>query len=151
MNKQNDTPAVDKIASLNRSVDYVSEQAYLVHLGVRPMALVCEADMDDKGMEDALRQLRNVSCWYMNVIPFVIPWDNNPNGRYVLAGYATKRWIIDLLRWTVANAPERYTDYVIGLLLGYSPQAIEEYELRMFLDELTEPPTSKHHSGDNIQ
>ena len=141
--------ATDLIPSLGRSIDYVSEQAYLVSLGVRPMALVRETNVNQEDADAALHGLQNAACGYSNVISFVIPWENNPYGRCVLQGYTTKRWIVDLLKWTMANAPERYADYVIGLLLGYSPGAIEEYEMRMFANELTTPPTSMEHLGDN--
>ena len=141
--------ATDLIPSLGCSIDYVSEQAYLVSLGVRPMALVSHIDVDEEKMTDALHQLRFRACGYSNVISFVIPSMNNRPRAVAHVGYTTKRWAVDLLKWAVDNAPERYADYVIGLLLGYSPGAIEEYEMRMFANDLTTPPTSSCRSDDN--
>ena len=114
-----------RLESLGVPRDLVMEHAYLVSLEVRPIALVAFLFLDEKDrMSGALSELQRYATDWDNLISFVIPWESHERA---IAGYATEHWPIDLLKWSFANAPERYCDYVLGLLLGYSPRAIAKY------------------------
>lgn len=62
-------------------------------------------------------------------------------------GYAATAWVVDLYGWAVTQAPERQRHRIIGLLLGYSPEAIRAFEERnsgrLFASPILSPePTS---------
>ena len=48
-------------------------------------------------------------------------------GDAVLSGYASHKWVVDLLVWA-QDAPWVQRDRILGLLLGYSGEAIRDFE-----------------------
>jgi hypothetical protein len=57
-------------------------------------------------------------------IPFVIDrGDGNAD-----CGYSANKWAIDLYRYAIREVPEQHRHKIIGLLLGYSAQAIQEHD-----------------------
>lgn len=99
------------------------EHAYLIARGVRPLAIVGHCEDDPQVMFEIASQLENNSC--VGAIPFVAP-RNDGVADY---GYAGSRWVIDLLRWAQSDAvPTEHRHRVIGLLLGYSVEAIRSHE-----------------------
>ena len=93
----------------NPSDDLLREQAYLVERGVRPMALVD----GDRTVHDLLR------VGGTRAVPFAV--------REGVSGYASHAWVVDLLRWA-DTAPAIQRDRIVGLLLGYCPDAIRRFE-----------------------
>jgi hypothetical protein len=96
--------------------DLLREQAFLVARGVRPLALVgtVEPCQVASAPNTLLRRADGEG-----VIPFAIP-----SG---LAGYASHAWVVDLIQWA-DTAPRIHRDRILGLLLGYSPDAIRQFE-----------------------
>ena len=48
-----------------------------------------------------------------------------------MTGYAAAAWVVDLLAWSYEQ-PLRQHHRIIGLLLGYSVNAIAEHDAREF-------------------
>lgn len=105
----------------------LQEQAYLVARGVRAMALVGECAT---GQVDILRAFTILErAAGDHVLPFVVDRGDGVADM----GYAVLPWVIDLYRWlTTDNAvPEVHQHRVIGLLLGYSPLSVRDFEERL--------------------
>lgn len=99
------------------------EQAYLIARGVRPLAIVGHCTDDPKVMFKVASELED--CSSHGAIPFVAPRDDGVADY----GYAGSRWVIDLLRWAQTDAvPDEHRHRIVGLLLGYSVEAIRSYE-----------------------
>lgn len=135
--------------NLGCSIEHASEHAYLVSLGVRPMAWITQSVDDEEKIPEILDELHHCGHWYDNVVPFVVLRRYADAEIQTIAGYVAEEWIIDLLEWMENNAPERCTDYVVGLLLGYSPGAIKEYDARMYIGDATTPPISSERCHDS--
>lgn len=130
------------------------EQAYLIARGVRPLALLGHCVADSLEMLNTATEIERYAV--PGSIPFVIERGNGVADY----GYAAARWAIELYQWAVC-APEDTVPLVqrhriLGLLLGYSLDAIrryeEEYPSRFFqsptvLAELLEPTSSSLHDG----
>ena len=114
-----------KLRSRMHAVDesQAQEHAYLVARGVRPLAIVGNCPAQDIEMFRVVAKLEDLGC--PGAIPFVFP-RNDGNADY---GYASGAWCIDLLRWTESDAvPAQHRHRIIGLLLGYSVDAIRMHE-----------------------
>jgi len=48
-----------------------------------------------------------------------------PGPRNAICGYASHRWIIETLEWVYNNSEGVHHSRLMGLLLGYYPDAIE--------------------------
>jgi hypothetical protein len=88
----------------------LASHAYLVERGVRPLYL---SPLGDDFSD--LQRLESISA---GVIVFAADG---------VSGYASHEWIVDLLLWARKNAPRQQLDRIQGLLLGYSPDAIEKF------------------------
>jgi len=96
------------------------EAAYLIARGVRPLALLGTCGSADASIvRHRLLTLGQARC-----IPFVMPAADGA----VAFGYASHAWAVDLLRWADQKAPEIQRDRILGLLLGYAPDAIRFFE-----------------------
>ena len=106
---------------------YISEHAYLVARGVRPMAIVGRVEADKNLMLQAVSRLEIVSIGEP-VIPFVVPRDNG----FADCGFAAARWVVDLYAWLVGpnGVPEDHAHRITGLLLGYDAKAIRDHDER---------------------
>jgi hypothetical protein len=96
--------------------DLLHEQAYLVSKLVRPLAITGTCEPGD--VANTCHQLL-VGADGGAVIPFAIP--SGP------AGYASHAWVVDLVRWA-ESVPRIQRDRILGLLLGYGPDAIRQFE-----------------------
>jgi hypothetical protein len=101
--------------------EMLNEGAYLVARGVRPLALMQDGTMDNGAMLRAMTRLGMHG--EPPAIPFVLD-HHDGTGSY---GYAAASWVIDLYRWARLQAPDTVRAQVIGLLLGYSPEAVSRY------------------------
>ncbi|MFA4974794.1 MAG: hypothetical protein WC683_19510 [bacterium] len=107
--------------------DYVSEAAYLVARGVRPMAIVGSIRSDKELMLRAASSLEIISLGEQ-VVAFVTPRDDG----FADCGFAAARWVVDLYAWLVkcSDVPEEHAHRIRGLLLGYSAGAIRDHDER---------------------
>jgi hypothetical protein len=102
--------------------DTVEEHALLVARGVRPMALV--AFLSSRGQLDQVYDvLRGFASKSGDMcLPFVV---DDGNGR-AYCGFAAAKWVIELLGFVVSDKMAANLKHeVIGLMLGYSPSAIQ--------------------------
>ena len=109
------------------SAEAVREQAYLVSRGVRPLALLNTCELDDAAMANRFVQLNQLAGQYQ-VIPFVLPREDFP---CAMTGFAAAPWVVDLLAWSYKQPPRQH-HRILGLLLGYSANAIAEHDAREF-------------------
>lgn len=104
--------------------DVLAEHAYLVARGVRPIAIAGHFPTDSAS---ALRIATLIEgATPEEVLPFVIEHGDG-SGSF---GFAANRWTLDFYEWAVTDRsiPEQQRHRVIGMLLGYSPEAICRYE-----------------------
>jgi hypothetical protein len=101
------------------SDDLLKEQARLVARGVRPLALV--GSCESSGATTARLHLLTLTT--PGAIPFAVPND----GGSAECGYAARAWVVDMLRWAW-TVPLVQRQRLLGLLLGYSPDAIGQFE-----------------------
>ena len=114
---------------MNASDDLLREQAYLVERGVRPLAWICAVSSDKESMEKTYERLTTV-MYPSLAIPFVVPWKD---GVFADVGFAEERWVVDMLEWAHSgDIPDVQLHRIICLLLGYSPKAIAERDVRMY-------------------
>ncbi len=110
------------------SSDLIKEQAYLVSRGVRPLAIVAESHGENPV---AVLKAYNELCYTLqsggitvggqtSIIP--VCYQNGEGS--VKLGFAARSWIPDTLKWILENVPQPHLDRMLGLLLGYSPDAI---------------------------
>ena len=120
------------------SAESAQEQAYLVSRGVRLLALLDTCDLDETVMANRFVWLNQLAGKY-TVIPFVLPREDCP---CAMTGYAAAPWVVDLLAWSYKQ-PLRQHHRIIGLLLGYSANAIAEHDAREFAGKpITDEPRS---------
>jgi hypothetical protein len=106
------------------SDDLLSEHAYLVARGVRPLALVGLCPAEPLVMTRIATRVEGVA--EQGAIPFVVD-QRDGTASY---GYAAARWVLDLYEWAIAGEqiPQEQRERILGLLLGYSVAAVSEYE-----------------------
>ncbi len=107
--------------------------------GVRPLALLGTVATDAVSLRDAHILLRQ-TIGDMAAIPFTIP--RADIGRADV-GFAAAEWVIDFLAWSYEQAPDRQGSRIVGLLLGYSPEAIASHDAHFFVGDSTALSTSK--------
>lgn len=109
-----------------QSDDLVREHAYLVARGVRPLAIVGECSTDNMTMMRTATRIEALSV--PGAIPFVCDCQNG-SAEY---GYAAEPWVVDLFEWLMTAeghmVPTQHRHHVLGLLLGYSPSAVRDYQ-----------------------
>jgi hypothetical protein len=127
-----DKQVVERVArgdpeGLRASDEVIQEQAYLVARGVRALALIgiCPAD--------PLLMLRAATRIEAFADPAVIPFVVDRGDGVADCGVAGAAWALDLYRWVIASdaLPPVQRERIIGLLLGYSADAVRLYEDRM--------------------
>ena len=106
------------------SEDLLSEQAYLVARGVRPMALVGHCHSEPLVLLRIATEIEKHGG--PAIISFVIDHENG-NASF---GYAASEWAVDLYEWAVkeTDIPQVQRERIIGLLLGYAADAVSRYE-----------------------
>jgi hypothetical protein len=110
----------------------VRDASYLVARGVRPLAIVGEGAADDVVMIRAMTVLGRHSD--DRAIRFVVDHHDGTASW----GYAAAAWVVELYKWVrVEEKDESRRHQVLGLLLGYSPDAIARH-----LDSLVGRPST---------
>lgn len=116
------------------SVEVMKEHAYLVGRGVRLLAIVGSIEDDPYTISEALIMLNETSAESAGSqervpIPFLVK--NPPPLNQITIGFASHAWVVDIYEWlSDKNVPLEMTGRVLGLLLGYSGDAIEQFENR---------------------
>lgn len=107
--------------------EVLSEQAYLVSRGVRPLSLAGHCHLPEGDSALLLRMATHLERHAKgNVVPFVVD-----HGDGVASyGYSESRWALDLYEWVVKDpsVPQEHRHRIIGLLLGYGTPAVSRYE-----------------------
>ena len=110
----------------------IKEHAYLVSRGVRPLALIGTVSSDD---ETAVISAYDKVGEFAGKVGYglgnqVIPVVSKRKGRHVVdVGFASRKWVAETLNWLYeAEIPEPYYSRIIGMLLGYSTDAIAVYD-----------------------
>jgi hypothetical protein len=120
------------------SSEVITEQSYLVSRGVRTLALVGQCKADPITMLQVATKLETAA--EVNIVAFVIDRGDG-NADY---GFAAAKWAVDLFQWVMAEkenaVPAEQRDRILGLLLGYSAEAIRLFEERQG-GRLFQPPT----------
>lgn len=93
-----------------------TEQSRLIARGVRAIAIV-EGLSNDCARENVALLLEAAQGQSVYAFSF---------GRH-LSGYASHVWAIELLRW-VQTISQIQRNRILGLLLGYGPEAIKQFE-----------------------
>lgn len=100
----------------------LAEQARLVARGVRVCALVGHCVADHLALTRAMTVLGTANC------PGALPFTADRGDGMADCGFAAAKWAIDLYRYAIREAPDRQRHRIVGLLLGYSAQAIHDFE-----------------------
>jgi len=109
-------PPVNRWNVGTESADLLREQAYLIERGVRPLAAT--GTCGDRTPDSVVQELHGGAAG-ARVIPFALPGG--------ICGYASHAWVVDLVRWA-DSGPRVQRDRILGLLLGYKPDAIRQFE-----------------------
>ncbi len=109
------------------SDDYITEHAYLVERGVRPLAIVGHIVAAAEGMLRIATRLEVAAV--AGIVPFVIARRDG----IADAGFAAAKWVVDLYEWLVQceYVPTEHAHRIRGLLLGYSVDAVRAHGERM--------------------
>ena len=110
------------------SDDMIHEQAALIARGVRALALIGTCQAEQVTMLQTATKIGTLA--HVNTVPFVLDRGDGV-AEY---GYATAQWVVDLLRWLLQSSPDRvppkHRDRIVGLLCGYSAEAIRLFDER---------------------
>ena len=111
------------------SDDAIQEQAYLVSRGVRPLALVGTVEAGDEfEVMRTVQRLETVqvgdSLALMPIVMAVERYDDP----LVDLGFASHSWVVDTFDWINRNVPAPHRDRMLGLMLGYSADAIAAFD-----------------------
>lgn len=102
------------------------DAAYTVSRGVRALALVGSVAATPEAMSEAEQELFRCGSLYGNTCPLVLV---SAGPHRAECGYATHSWVVDLYRWCQDESlPLRQRERVLGLLLGYSAEAIHRFD-----------------------
>lgn len=122
----------------------VLRDGYLVSRGVRPAAILTfvptNKDFIAKTMTNLQELLDTMDEWGASEcapIPFNMPWRPKLSSKYHIEpgsqtaiGIAAYSWIPPTLTWLSSKkVPQEHYDHLLGLILGYSPAAIEAFHL----------------------
>lgn len=112
-------------------VDVLNEQAYLVARGVRLLAVAGVVEDTIENLVDVRQMLYEASVESAGSqervpIPFLI---KTPGTNLVNLGYASHESVVDVYEWLLGGTlPGQMVIRVMGLLLGYSGEAIAQFE-----------------------
>ena len=107
---------------LGMSDSVLAEQARLIELGIRPLMLLPRFPSDDDLMLRVATRLETV-CGN-SAVPFVIAVGNGT----AECGFAASKWVVETLDWITKKTEDPYRSRLLGLLLGYSTSAIQDFE-----------------------
>jgi hypothetical protein len=120
--------------------ELLAEQAYLVSCGVRHLAIVGECKDTEFERLAAMTRLDRVALQY-DCMSFVVSRQSEVAGVVGLAdcGYCRHSWAVRLLEWASSQTPDDLIrDSVLGLLCGYSSEAIAAFHERRSVRRLAE-------------
>jgi len=114
----------------------LSEAAYIVGRGARPIALLGCIDASEEEEREVWRALLE-SCSFEDATIRAFVLHHTMDGdKVVTFGYAQHQWAVDLLKHAYTNTmPECLTDILEGVLLGYSSEAIQKHYERCKIRE----------------
>jgi hypothetical protein len=110
--------------------DMLTEHARLVARGVRVLALPdigCGWPKEPSKLHIAHRL--ECAAWPAGALAFLIEYDDGA----VTGGFAAAPWVIDLYRWVcdpANNIPRDQGNRIVGLMLGYSAEAIAAFDAK---------------------
>ena len=113
------------------SAEVMAEQAYLIGRGVRLLAIVGPVEDATDTLVDVRQMLydaavESAGSQERTPIPFLI---KDPRTNWIRAGFAAHAWVIDVYEWLLTDSvPDQMTSRVLGLLLGYSGDAVAQFE-----------------------
>ena len=145
----NEKENITKITDLFSCSEISREEAYLISRGVRALALLKTTKTDRTSMLSALNELEEAASMVgatrgNNVLPFVV---KHKSGHYATTGFASHPWVIDLFRWIDdSDVPHPHRSRIIGLLLGYSPDAIaaeDDFAIGQSIFDKQAPPPAQ--------
>ena len=121
----------DLNAILMMTDDRLTEQACLIHCGVRPLTLLSPFRSDPLIMQRMVTRLETVANG--TAIAFVVDRGDGTAD----CGFAANKWIIETFQWVLKDVPPPHSSRILGLLLGYSASAIHDFEQRQSICWLT--------------
>jgi hypothetical protein len=109
------------------SNDLIREQSYLIARGVRALALLGHCT------NEPVEMLRRATLLDSLAEPGAIPFVIDRGDGFADWGFAAAQWVLDLYSWltkkTAQDAvPQQQVARILGLLLGYSTDAIRQFE-----------------------
>ncbi len=137
----------------------IQDAAYQVSRGIRPLVLLGHVRPDPITLLRAYNRLQYLGGQYsgMTVQPIPIVALRKDEA-CADAGFAARQWVVETLAWIHDNAPQPHLDRLLGLLLGYSPDAIAAHDEvqsgKLFPDTVTalleqESNPQAHAEGDH--
>ena len=110
------------------SDEQIINEAYLISRGVRSLALLGTVP-NDQACEiylklSELASTKLGSGQAAEPVPFL---SNSAEGDFKYFGYAARKWVIETFEW-LNTVEEPHYSRILGMLLGYSPLAIAEYD-----------------------
>jgi hypothetical protein len=103
----------------------LAEHAYLVARGVRHIAEVGTIPKKRLEMLRAMTQLETIAP--EGAVPFVCPTRDG----FAKCGFASSQWALELFKWTLTSQiPKKQRSRILGLLFGYSREAVRDFEDR---------------------
>jgi hypothetical protein len=130
---------------LTHAESMLAEHAYLTARGVRALALVGHCAANPETMLRTLTRLQ--VCAEPGAIPFVCDRGDG----IADYGYGAAPWAIDLYRWATSETddpvPALHRHRIVGLLLGYSRQAITDFESQSSGRLFAPPATTSSSAG----
>lgn len=117
-----DFPGSDINNLLELSDGQIGEHAYLIDRGTRPMTLFNSFPNEAFLMARMLTRLEVCSIGFPNAIAFVIDEEH-----FASCGFASHKWVIDLFVYA-SKLEEPHRSRILGLLFGYSNEAIAKWE-----------------------
>jgi hypothetical protein len=111
-------------AELLPSDDLLTEQAYQVARGVRPLSIAGHCLADSMTLLRVATQVERVTC--PGAVPFVIDHGDG----FASFGYAGAAWVVDLYEWAndATQVSQEQRHRINGLLLGYSVSSVSHHE-----------------------
>ena len=107
------------------SLQALSDAEYLIARGVRPMALVGDVVKEDRQKALMIMKMVTNTGGIATMIPFLVKRDDD----WYACGFTKHEWAIDLLRWLESeDIPTDQRNRILGMLLGYSPEAIAHFD-----------------------
>lgn len=109
------------------SDEAIREHDYLIARGTRSLALLGQCASDPDEMLGVSTRLERSSSGIS--IPFVLDRGNGVAD----FGFATHKWVVDLYKFITRErspVPQGQRDRILGLLLGYSAEAIAHFDDR---------------------